>query len=107
MKQARAYKIDLTKISGDGDFPCPRCGIKISPEAETEETYSILEAKVKNQILKEVVIRCNKCASHIYLTGFSFLQKISDSIKENLESKREGEAFCCVTHLRGFQLELK
>jgi len=23
---------DLTKIDGDGDFPCPRCGIVISPE---------------------------------------------------------------------------
>ena len=99
MKQTHAYKIDLTKISGSGNFPCPRCGATISPDDNTEEAYSILEPKVNSQGLEELVIRCNKCASHIHLTGFSFLQKMSETAKENLESKKEDETFCYITHV--------
>ena len=36
------------------------------------------EAKVCNQDLDEIIIRCNKCANEIHLTGFSLLQKLSD-----------------------------
>ena len=61
MKQIHAYKIDLTKIDGNGDFACPRCGTVISPDDDAEEAYSILEPKVDHQGLKELVIQCKKC----------------------------------------------
>jgi len=75
MKQTR--RVDLTKIDGNGDFSCPQCGIVISPEDSTDEKYSVLEPKVKNNGLEEVVILCNSCGSHIHLTGFSLLQEIA------------------------------
>ena len=31
------YKINLAAIDGDGSFQCPKCGMTISPEDETEE----------------------------------------------------------------------
>jgi DNA-directed RNA polymerase subunit RPC12/RpoP len=82
IKQLHAYKIDLTKIEGSGSFACPRCGTKISPDDETEAIYSILGSKVKGKSLDEVVIRCNKCSSHIHLTGFSLLQEMEMLEKE-------------------------
>jgi len=87
MEQIHAYKIDLTKIEGKGDFPCPRCGTKISPDDKTEKTYSILELKVSSHGLEEIVIRCNRCYSHIHLTGFSLLQKI-ELAEEELKSRK-------------------
>lgn len=70
MKKEANYIIDLTKIDGDGAFPCPKCGTLISPDDESEETYHILETKVKNDELNELVLTCNKCKSMIKLTGF-------------------------------------
>jgi predicted RNA-binding Zn-ribbon protein involved in translation (DUF1610 family) len=75
MKQINAFTLDLTKMKGNGDFPCPHCGTLISPDDCSEETYSILEPKVDEQGLEELIIRCNKCASQLHLTGFSMLQK--------------------------------
>jgi hypothetical protein len=76
MKDAQTYKLDLTEIEGNGEFQCPKCGTAISPDDETEKTYTLIEAKVKNQILQELLIRCNKCTRKIQLTGFALLQKI-------------------------------
>ena len=73
----KTHRVDLAKIEGNGDFLCPQCGIVISPEDSTEEKYSVLEPKVKNNGLEEVVILCNSCGSHIHLTGFSLLQEIA------------------------------
>jgi len=78
VKQEHAYKLDLTRIDGNGDFPCPKCGNTISPDDNTEETYTILEPKVNSHGLQVLVIRCNRCSSHIHLTGFSLLQEIQD-----------------------------
>jgi len=77
MEQKQAYKVDLTKIDGNGDFPCPRCGNVISPDETTEETYCILEPKVNSHGLEEVVISCKTCKSYIHITGFSLLEKLS------------------------------
>jgi hypothetical protein len=77
IEQKQAYKVDLTKIGGNGDFPCPRSGNVISPEETSEESYCILEPKVNGYRLEEVVISCNICESHIHLTGFSLLEKLS------------------------------
>ena len=70
MKQPLVYEVNLTKIQGDGDFPCPNCGVIISPEDETEDVYRILKTKVRGQALEELVIQCNKCGSKIRLIGF-------------------------------------
>ncbi len=64
------YTIDLTKIDGDGAFPCPRCGTMISPDDETEETYHIVETVVKKDELAELVLTCNKCGTKMKLVGF-------------------------------------
>ena len=64
------YTIDLTQIDGDGSFPCPKCGTVISPEDESEEVYKIVDTKVVNDELVELVIMCSECSSHIKLTGF-------------------------------------
>lgn len=64
------YEIDLTKIEGAGDFPCPNCGAVISPDDETETVYSILETKVRGESLEELVILCHNCRSKIRLVGF-------------------------------------
>ena len=36
-KRESEYTINLATIEGDGSFPCPKCGMAISPEDETEE----------------------------------------------------------------------
>jgi hypothetical protein len=77
MEQTQACKVDLTKIDGNGDFPCPRCGNVISPDETSEETYRIIEPKVNSHGLEEVVLCCNKCMSQIHLAGFSLLEKLS------------------------------
>ena len=76
MKQILAHKINLIALEGEGDFLCPYCGTKISPDDETEEVYSVLEPKVRNNILECLLIRCNNCANKILLTGFSALETI-------------------------------
>ena len=75
MKKAATVKdsictIDLTKIDGDGAFPCPKCETLISPDDESEETYQIAETIVKNDELAELVLTCKKCGTKIKLVGF-------------------------------------
>jgi len=70
VKKNIMYTIDLTKIDGDGAFPCPKCGTIISPDDETEEAYQIIETRVKNDELAELILMCGKCGSTIRLTGF-------------------------------------
>jgi len=70
IKKSETYTVDLTKIDGDGAFPCPKCGVIISPDDETEEVYQIVETKVKGDKLAELILQCNKCGSTIRLVGF-------------------------------------
>ena len=69
-KKTVRYTIDLTEIDGDGSFPCPKCGTVVSPEDESEEVYKIVDTKVVNDELVELIINCNECRSNIKLTGF-------------------------------------
>jgi len=64
------YTINLVTIEGDGAFPCPKCGKPISPDDESEENYKIIDTKVVNDELTELVIVCGKCGSTIKITGF-------------------------------------
>ena len=73
LKPISVAELDLTKIDGNGDFPCPCCGVTISPEDDSENVYIILEEKITDDILEEMVIQCNKCSCRIRLTGFSAL----------------------------------
>lgn len=79
MKQRSIFKIDITEIEGDGDFPCPNCGVMISPDDETETVYSIIETKTRNETLEELILQCNKCKSKIHLVGFLTLQNQTKS----------------------------
>jgi predicted RNA-binding Zn-ribbon protein involved in translation (DUF1610 family) len=69
-KAMGSFQVDLTKIDGDGSFPCPQCASVISPEDESEETYRIVNTKVVNDQLVELVVECSHCGSKIRLTGF-------------------------------------
>lgn len=70
VKKNAAFTIDLTAIEGDGAFPCPKCGTVISPEDETEEVYKIVDTKLVNDELVELVVMCGNCGSTIKLAGF-------------------------------------
>jgi transcription initiation factor IIE alpha subunit len=70
------YKVDLAKIDGSGDFPCPKCGANLSPEDQTEAAYSIKEIKTRRDRLEELVIQCRGCDSLIHLAGFKLLNSL-------------------------------
>jgi len=99
VKQMHAYKIDLSRIEGNGDFSCPRCGTKISQNDDDEKACSILELKVNSHGLEELMVRCNKCSSYLYLTGVPFLQKMSEQTEEKPERIGKREAFWYIVHL--------
>lgn len=69
-RKTLTYTIDLTEIEGDGAFPCPKCGTIISPEDETEKTYKVIDTKVRNNKVAELVLECNICGCISRLTGF-------------------------------------
>ena len=69
-KEKCEVTVNLASIDGDGSFPCPKCGMVISPEDETEDNYQILDTKVVNDELTELVIACGKCGCSIKLSGF-------------------------------------
>ena len=76
MQQVEYYTVDLTKIKGSGEFRCPKCGIEISPNDETQDVYTILEIVSREDCLEEIILQCNKCQSQIHLTGFRLLKRI-------------------------------
>ena len=98
MKQKHAHVLDLAEMDGDGEFLCPECGTTISPEDCSEESYSILEIKINLGGLEEVIIRCNRCASQLHLTGFSLLQNLPDVSYEKNKGKKE-ENLCYIAHV--------
>ena len=65
------YNLNLTELQGEGEFLCPGCGTVISPDDETDLVYIILDTKVRNDKLEELVVQCNQCKSKIHLTGFN------------------------------------
>jgi len=72
----KLYTVDLTKIGGKGEFRCPKCGIKISPNDKTEDVYTVLEPVMKGDSLEKILLQCNRCGSQMSLTGFRFLNII-------------------------------
>lgn len=73
------YQVDLTKIEGEGDFPCPKCGAPISPDDETETAYTIVETIIGNDDkLESMIIRCKKCESMVKIDGFETFEAAQD-----------------------------
>jgi len=70
VQTVKLFNIDLAKIRGNGDFKCPECGVKISPDDLTGRTYIILETIMKGENLDRIIIQCSKCRSQIQITGF-------------------------------------
>ena len=80
MVQVSAFTIDLNGIDGDGEFPCPSCMARISPEDESEATYRILDIKTREDgSLESLSIRCKQYGSTSHLEGFEALNELSDS----------------------------
>ncbi|RJS84338.1 hypothetical protein CW702_02605 [Candidatus Bathyarchaeota archaeon] len=75
-KTRSIYRLDIRLIEGEGDFPCPGCGVIISPDDLSEETYRILEVKTRGEALETIVIQCNRCKSIIHLVGFEDLDTL-------------------------------
>ncbi|MCW3995910.1 MAG: hypothetical protein NWE98_07145 [Candidatus Bathyarchaeota archaeon] len=69
-KKATEFTVNLALLEEDGSFQCPKCGRSISPDDASEETYQIMDTKVVNNELSELIISCGKCQSIIRLTGF-------------------------------------
>jgi predicted RNA-binding Zn-ribbon protein involved in translation (DUF1610 family) len=69
-KKGCEQTINLSSVASDGSFQCPNCGMSISPDDEKEENYQIMDIKVVNDELAELVISCGKCNCVIRLTGF-------------------------------------
>ena len=72
-KEKRVYVIDLRRIEGIGDFPCPHkgCGSTIDPDILS--SYEQLDPKYSEKdktVLEEMNIRCKKCRSKIRIVGF-------------------------------------
>ena len=88
MKSSTIHVIDLTQIQGEGEFPCPKCGVIISPDDETETVYTIVDTKVKNESLEELVILCNQCESKIRLVGFLPLPPVQTQAGKPTKAER-------------------
>jgi hypothetical protein len=69
-KEQEPYVVNLEKIEGDGDFPCPKCHVLLSPDDTTENNYVILDAQIANDSLSQLRLQCKHCSSIIELTGF-------------------------------------
>jgi len=74
LQTSKLFRVDLTKIRGKGDFDCPKCGMKISPDDRTEKRYRILDAAMQGDELAGITLQCNTCESQIQLTGFNALR---------------------------------
>jgi hypothetical protein len=56
LQEIKFFTIDLYKIKGRGEFGCPKCGIKISPDDKTEDAYTILEPVMKGDCLDKIIL---------------------------------------------------
>jgi len=75
VQKIKCYTIDLTKTKGSGDVECPKCRIKISPDDETENVYTVLETVTERDCLQTIILQCNRCGAQIHLVGFHFLDE--------------------------------
>ena len=76
------HKVDLNKIEGTGDFPCPVCGSVISPDDVEEKTYKIIEVRSIDGLVDEIILKCKKCQSTISVVGFDEVSKEEEKTAE-------------------------
>jgi DNA-directed RNA polymerase subunit RPC12/RpoP len=82
-KQLTMYRMELDEINSNGSLPCPSCGAHISPDDQTEEIYTLLDVNMNGAGLEEIVVRCNRCQSQIYINGFSKAEKLVSAKKRS------------------------
>jgi hypothetical protein len=78
IKKSGIQTINLSNLDGEGSFPCPKCATMISPDDESEEVYKIVDTKVVNNELAELVISCRTCGTTIKLIGFQPLETVTN-----------------------------
>jgi hypothetical protein len=90
----KPFIIHLDKIEGEGDFPCPKCGALLSPEDESEKTYTIVDIVIgDDEIPESMLIKCNNCNSTMRLEGFEALAEVEESraaVSEALPESKPG-----------------
>jgi transcription initiation factor IIE alpha subunit len=74
MVKSKSFSIDISRTKGSGEFKCPKCGTKISPNDQSEDVYTILKPVMKRDRLEKIILQCNKCRSKIHLVGFNVLE---------------------------------
>ena len=75
------YTVNLSKIHGTGDFPCPKCKSFISPDDVEEKSYKILFVTLEEETAKEILIECNTCHSRINIVGFESTSRKGDKTR--------------------------
>lgn len=80
--QLTVYRMELDEINRNGSLPCPGCGAHISPDDQTEEVYTLLDVNMNGAGLDEIVIRCNRCRSQIYIAGFQKAEQLASTPKK-------------------------
>ena len=73
-KTVAEYPVSFSSLANDGSFNCTKCGIKISPEDETNENYEIIDTEIHDGEIAELIITCGKCGSILKLTGFQQIE---------------------------------
>jgi DNA-directed RNA polymerase subunit RPC12/RpoP len=74
LEKSESFVVDLSKTKRSGEFKCPKCGGKISPDDQSEDAYTVLETVMKGEYLEKLILQCNKCGSKIHLTGLNILE---------------------------------
>jgi hypothetical protein len=75
--QRTVYRIDLARIEGEGEFPCPYCGELFSPDDMSGMVYDVVYVeRTEYGKVREASIVCKKCRSTIILVGFEALADV-------------------------------
>ena len=108
MAAQSSYKVNLAKIEGEGDFPCPKCGTMISPDDETEDVYTVVDIIVgDDENVETMLIKCNKCGSLIKLSGFEALPEEENpriAVSEPLPESKPGYSTPHTVSLDGHEI---
>ncbi len=83
-QQIKAYKLDMSQTKEDGSFPCPNCGIRISPDDRSDSKYIVYDSKMKDDNLSEIVISCKRCLALTHLIIKKEIVQIADAEEELL-----------------------
>jgi ppGpp synthetase/RelA/SpoT-type nucleotidyltranferase len=84
------FIIDLRKVEGDGNFPCPKCGTILDPSDDSDTKYNIVETKInRNALLTGLVIKCKKCNSLIGIEGFVFTPPPRTGLRTEYDRKKQ------------------